>query len=108
MVQRFVNELKKLGFEKCAIDPCLMQRNNDDGTLIICIYVDDILQIGDKKAIDKFGEEIKNIFTVKSVGDLDDYLECEIRFDKDNEGAIIYQPHIIKKLETKFNKQIMN
>ena len=81
-----------------------MQRKDENGIIIICIYVDDVLQIGDKLAIEKFSEEIKNIFTVKSAGSLDDYLGCEIKFD--DKGAIIHQPHIIKKLENKFEKLV--
>ena len=65
-----------------------MQRKDENGIIIICIYVDDVLQIGDKLAIEKFSEEIKNIFTVKSAGSLDDYLGCEIKFD--DKGAIIH------------------
>ena len=106
--KRFADELEKLGFVRSSIDPCLMKRKNEDGSLIICIYVDDVLQIGDKEAIDKFGEEIKNIFTVKKVGGLDDYLGCEVRFDHDNDGAIMYQPHIIKKLESKFKTYVLD
>ena len=106
--KRFADELKKLGFERCSVDPCLMKRKNENGTLIICIYVDDVLQIGDKAAIDQFTAEIKDIFTVKNVGGLEDYLGCEVRFDHDNEGAIMYQPHIIKKLESRFKKYVLD
>ena len=101
--KRFVEELKKLGFEKCLIDPCLLSRTDETGTIIICLYVDDILTVGDKNAINKFHDDIKNIFTVKKSGNLEDYLGCNIKFSNDGDEASMVQPHIVKKLKEKFH-----
>ena len=48
----------KLGFKKCMADPCLLKRKNEAGTLIVCVYVDDILCIVDRRAIDSIKEEL--------------------------------------------------
>ena len=37
-------------------------RNDQNGTIIVCLYIDDILCIGDKEAIDAFKKEIKKYF----------------------------------------------
>ena len=38
--------VEKLNFEKCLADTCLLKRKNKKGTLIIAVYVDNILCIG--------------------------------------------------------------
>ena len=35
-------------------DQCLLMGNDPNGMIIICLYIDDMLCIGDKKVIDKF------------------------------------------------------
>ena len=42
-------------------DQCLLMRNNQNGTIIICLYIDDTLWVRDKKPINIFKKEIKNI-----------------------------------------------
>ena len=60
--------LTKMGFEKCMADQCLFSRKSSDGVVIIAVYIDDTLCIGDKKAIDKFKQEIKKCFVTKEEG----------------------------------------
>ena len=42
-------------------DQCLLMRNDQNGTIIFCLYIDDTLCVGDKDAIEGFKKEIKNI-----------------------------------------------
>ena len=39
----------KGSFKHRNVDPCLIMRRNDIGTVIIIIYVDDLLSIRDRK-----------------------------------------------------------
>ena len=50
-------ELNKLGFLKCDKDGCLFRKRNEEGEVIICAYVDDMLIVGDEKAVDKTHED---------------------------------------------------
>ncbi len=81
-----------------------MTRINDEGTVILCINVDDVLLIGDMKAIQLAISEIEQKFYIRKEGPLKDYLGCIINF-KDKEGSI-HQSHSIKRLEIKFKNLI--
>ena len=43
-------------------DQCLLMRNDQNRTIIICLYIDDTLCVGDKKALEAFKKEIKKYF----------------------------------------------
>ena len=45
---------RKLGFEKCKADECLLWRSTRDGTLIVCVYIDDTLCVGNEHTIKDF------------------------------------------------------
>ena len=49
-------------------------RNDQNGTVIIFLCIDDTLCVGDKKAIDIFKKEIKEHFVTKEEGKMDDYV----------------------------------
>ena len=65
LVEVLVGEMK---FKKCLNDPCLLMRENKNGFVIICIYIDDTLCIGNRNPIKKFKKEIKNILLQKKKG----------------------------------------
>ena len=65
---------EKLGFQKCLADGCLLYKKDESGTIIICLYVDDLLCIGDKKAIEKFKRDIKKFFNTKEEVTFDEYV----------------------------------
>ena len=104
--KKFKQTLKKLNFEVSLLDPCLMSRSDEHGTSILCIYVDDVLIIGNQKAIDKTIEDIEQVFDIRKEGKLNDYLGCIIEFSDDNTSGTIHQPHTLNKLERKFKDMI--
>ena len=106
--KKFKLTLKKLEFEVSLLDPCLMIRKNEEGMVLLCIYVDDVLIMGNKGAIDKAIEDIMKEFSIRKEGKLHDYLGCIINFDEDNNAGSIHQPYTLKKLETKFKNLIEN
>ena len=65
----------------------------------MCIYVHDVLLIGDKEAIDQAIYGIEGKFDINKEGSLECHLGCIIKF-KDKEGSI-HQPHSLKRLEEK-------
>ena len=104
---KFTEKLKKLGFKGGYPDPCLMLRENDNGICIIAIWVDDSLLVGHSRAIKQTIDDLKKEgFDLKLDGSLDDYLSCEITFDKEKNKGWIHQPHLITKLEKKFGEYV--
>ena len=51
---------------------------NENGIVIICLYIDDMLCVGDKLAIEKFKKEIKKYFVTKEEGAVNEYVRCMI------------------------------
>ena len=96
----FTNSLKSKGFVKSRADNCLMLRKTADGVVILCIYVDDVCCIGDRKAVTAAINDIEAIYSIKKIGELSEYIGVNIK----NEGDMMYlsQQDSIKRLEKSF------
>ena len=62
----------KIGFVKCEADGCLLIQVNNIGIVILRIYVDDMLVVGNKEAIAAFKLEIKQFFNTKEEGPMEE------------------------------------
>ena len=101
--KKFVSILRKIGFVPSSADPCLMIRRCNLGMVYLAMYIDNCYCNGNGAAIDDSIKGIvKNGLNVTIKDDLEDYLSCEIRFNKARTKAWLGQPHLIKKLEKKF------
>ena len=70
--------------------------------MYIAIWVDNSLLVLDKEAILEVVSDLKKEgFNLKLEGTLEDYLSCEITFNKDKSVAWIHQPHLITKIDKK-------
>ena len=75
--------------------------------MMIFLYVDDCLFMGDDKAVRSAIKEIQDSgFNMTVEETLGDYLSCNILFNKDKSKAWLGQPHLIKKLNTKFGEMV--
>ena len=79
---------------------CLLTRNDKNRLIIICLYIDDTLCVGDKKALDTFKKEIKEYFVTKEEGKVKGYVGCMIK--RFNGGILLHQSDLIKKIELQF------
>ena len=50
--------VKELNFKKRLSDQCLLVQENDYGTIIVCLYIDDTLVVGIQKAVEKLKAEL--------------------------------------------------
>ena len=102
----FVEVLKTdLRFKQFENDNCLMHREDDLGTVIMAIYVDDCLMIGDEKAVTHAIEEIQKHFEITHSTEIDEFIGCTIERDKNQ--IFLSQPDLIKKLMEKFGDDVM-
>jgi hypothetical protein len=106
--KRLVTALKKVGFVQCQADGCLLFRKSKEGICIVCLYVDDCLAVGSKAALDRLVEDMKKVFDIKVDGTFNDYLGCELVLSDDRKRAWLGQPHLMKRLETKFIDMVGN
>ena len=95
----------KMNFKKCSGDECLLMRENEGGSVVICVYIDDTLCAGHKEALTLFKQELKTYFATKEEGKLEEYVGCQIK--KINEKCIImHQTELLKKIERTFGADL--
>nr|GEV68746.1 ribonuclease H-like domain, reverse transcriptase, RNA-dependent DNA polymerase [Tanacetum cinerariifolium] len=69
------NTLKSLDFKKCALEHATYTKTSRDSTLLIGVYVDDLIITGTpKKEIDKFKAQMEEKFKMSNLGLLAYYL----------------------------------
>ena len=96
---------EELEFKKCLADQCLLIRTNNSGTVILCLYIDDICCIGNQEAINDFKRELKKSFNTKEEGNMTEYVGCELnRVEK--RLLVMHQSDLIKKLIKNFGEEI--
>lgn len=71
--------LEKLGFIKCPFEHVVYTKREGDESLIIGVYVDDLLVTGTNVSnIVKFKKEMSNEFEMSDLGKLSHYLGLEV------------------------------
>ena len=107
--KKFVDTIKKesFGFQVSPADPCMLFKENELGTYIIIMYVDDMLIIGKKEQIQDFASKIQKEFSVKIQHNVADYLGCEFHMNKERTRVWLGESSIIKSLEQKFGEKAM-
>ncbi|WVZ89817.1 LOW QUALITY PROTEIN: hypothetical protein U9M48_036175 [Paspalum notatum var. saurae] len=72
--------LATLGFKKCASEHALYTRRSKEGTLIVGVYVDDLIVTGSlQQEIDRFKKEMAAKFKMSDLGLLSYYLGIEVK-----------------------------
>jgi Reverse transcriptase (RNA-dependent DNA polymerase) len=101
--KKFIRIMTNIGFKQSVVEPCLLYKKDENGIVITAIHVDDCYMIGHRKALDQTVKDIEAAkLTVKVEHNTKDYLSCEIVFDKEKKKAWLGQPHLVKRLENKF------
>ena len=104
--KKFVRILtNKMGFEKCMADQCLLKREDKSGAVLVCIYVDNILCIGDREALEKFTNQMTEYFNIVEEGTLEEYVGFKLRKVSEKE-IIMKQTNIIRKINRNFEADI--
>jgi hypothetical protein len=101
--KKFVETLEGFGFVRSKADPCLLTRRNGKGIVMLCLYVDDVLIVGNQEAIDEVKIEIDTVFKTKKTGKLTEYVGVTIQDAEDAPNAMLLsQPDAISRLEKYF------
>ncbi|CAL5368182.1 unnamed protein product [Camellia sinensis] len=96
--------LVNLGFEKSLSESTLYIKKADDEILVVSLYVDDLLVTGSsKELIDKFKEEMKDVFEMTDLGRMTFFLGMQVH-QKQNE-IFLCQHKYAKEILKKFNMQ---
>ena len=95
--ERCVEELRKLGFEQCPADPCML-RHKERG-IILLLYVDDIpIAAKSKDQIQWFKNEFQKIFKIKDLGEMVKILGIRITRDRKKRTIRLDQTHYLSEV----------
>nr|GEV51639.1 ribonuclease H-like domain, reverse transcriptase, RNA-dependent DNA polymerase [Tanacetum cinerariifolium] len=73
------NTLKSLDFNKCALEQAIYTKISRDSTIIVGVYIDDLIITGTpKKEIDKFKAQMEEKFKMSDLGLLAYYLGIKV------------------------------
>nr|GFB74772.1 ribonuclease H-like domain, reverse transcriptase, RNA-dependent DNA polymerase [Tanacetum cinerariifolium] len=79
------NTLKSLNFKKCALEQAIYTKTSKDSTLLIGVYVDDlIITSTPKEGINKFKTQMEEKFKMSNLGLLACYLGIEVTQTNDD------------------------
>jgi hypothetical protein len=104
-----MSTLKLIGFKGNKSDPCLLSKWTQDGVIMIGIYVDYCLVIGNCNRIDLLIVELKTSgFNLKVENNFTDYLSCQLIENTELKEILILHFHLINNLEAKFGDEVKN
>ena len=91
------------GFKINGCDKCVYVKNTERGSVIICLYVDDMLVMGSNNEVIKTTKKMfNNKFNMKDLGVIDVILG--IKISKTSDGLILSQSHYIEQTLKKFKQ----
>lgn len=91
------------GFKINECDKCVYVKDTNDGYIILCLYVDDMLIVGSNNKMIEFTKIILNSrFDMKDMGLADVILGVKI--SRISDGLVLSQSHYVDKILEKFNK----
>ena len=95
--------LTEFGLKPSPVDPCLfiMKRNGD--TLMLMLYVDDMIYGGARHLMDEMQKKMSQAFNVTHEGELSWILGMEVQRDRRNKTISLSQNQYLQSVLTKFN-----
>ena len=94
-----------MGFDKYLADECILKKETKKGTIIVCVYIDDTLCVGDQDAINEFKKEISLYFAIKEEGKMREYVGCKVE-RRGRNNLIMFQDDLINKIEKIFGDKV--
>ena len=102
--KRLVQDLKTIVFEQCLTDPCVLRFMMGDEVIgMILIHVDDILHAGLKRPAEYLLQELGNLLPTKNLGEVNFFLSCAFRRDREAGTIEISQESYIRSVLERFN-----
>ena len=71
------------------------------------MYVDNILCIGNQRAINSQKVDLAKYFVVKDEGKMEEYMGCLVMRNAVG-NIVLHQPHLIKKIQLEFRDKLIN
>ncbi|KAJ9554969.1 hypothetical protein OSB04_009583 [Centaurea solstitialis] len=99
--ERFDTTVTNFGFRHNGADRCIYSKCTSDYTVVICLYVDDMLIIStDLEGISETKKYLSSNFKMKDLGEVDTILGIKVK--RTGSQISLSQSHYIEKILTKF------
>ncbi|KAJ9561598.1 hypothetical protein OSB04_006758 [Centaurea solstitialis] len=99
--ERFDTTVTNFGFRHNGADRCIYSKCTSDFTVVICLYVDDMLIINtDLEGISETKKYLSSNFKMKDLGEVDTILGIKVK--RTGSQISLSQSHYIEKILTKF------
>ena len=100
---QFHGVLLDLGFARTHSDAGVYHRQDDGGTLIIILYVDDITILGDNlSSVNALKSTLSNRYEMTDLGEIESYLGVRIKRDRSARRLEIDQTHYALEIVSRF------
>ena len=98
--------IDELNFASCPDEPCLYYLHEPDCTVLVILYVDDLLIAGSSRsALDTLKMKFCKKFQMKDLGKVNEFLGITISRNRTEKVLQISQEAYIEKILTRFNMQ---
>jgi len=84
-----------MNFDVCISDSCIFIKPN----IILGLYVDDILIIGENDAVNDFIVVFGDRFACRTDSKVDEFIGCQMTWNKAGNEVVLHQTRMINKLE---------
>ena len=99
--EKFDTTVTAFGFQHNSADRCIYSKCEPDHTVVMCLYVDDILIIGTNlEIISETKKYLSSNFKMKDLGEVDTILGIKVK--RTDSQISLSQSHYIEKVLTKF------
>ena len=101
--EKFDHTMLSHGFKINECDKCVYIKQNTNSCVLVCLYVDDMLIMGNSKDVILSTKRLLNsMFDMKDLGLADVILGIQIK--RNNEGYILTQSHYVEKILNKYGQ----
>lgn len=100
--RELLRAMRFMGFERNKADPCLYYKWGRDGLVMWISWVDDCLCIGPKTAVMKSKQEMKKVFDVDDVGEMNEYVGCKVERNEKERKLRLTQPVMLQSFQDEF------
>ena len=101
--EKFDHTMLSHGFKINECDKCVYIKQNTNSCVLVCLYVDDMLIMGNSKDVILSTKRLLNsMFDMKDLGLADVILRIQIK--RNNEGYILTQSHYVEKILNKYGQ----
>ena len=101
--------LGKIGFASLKSDPCVYVYEDENGSAILTLCVDDVLLLGsNKQLLDKIKKQLMNRFEMTDIGDVSGVLGMNVTRDREKGIITINRKGYTEDIVQRYNMRLCN